>query len=91
MTETIVGDEWLGLAIPLLYAGAWTMLVSLWKAMDEEAAALMQALHSQLSQGRILADAFRLAVASVKDNSEAHWANWYLTGLPTASPLFAKP
>jgi CHAT domain-containing protein len=87
----LVGDEWLGLFIPLLYAGAQTMLVSLWLAMSDEAAAFMQTLHRALSQGSCPAEAFRLAVASVQDNPETHWANWYLAGLPTASLSFAQP
>jgi hypothetical protein len=67
------------------------MLVSLWLAMSDEAAAFMQTLHRALSQGCCPADAFRLAVASVQDNPETHWANWYLAGLPTASLSFAQP
>jgi CHAT domain len=85
----LAGDEWLGLAIPLLYAGARTMLVSLWPANSEQAAALMQGLHRELSQGRAPAEAFRLAVASVQDNPVAYWANWYFAGLPTDAPPLA--
>ena len=85
----LVGDEWLGLAIPLLYAGARTILVSLWPANSEQTTTLMQGLHRELSQGRAPAAAFRLAVASVQDDPVAHWANWYFVGLPTDAALLA--
>jgi CHAT domain-containing protein len=85
----LVGDEWLGLAIPLLYAGARTILVSLWPANSEQTTTLMQGLHRELSRGRAPAEAFQLAVASVQDDPVAHWANWYFAGLPTNVPLLA--
>jgi CHAT domain-containing protein len=81
----LAGDEWLGLYIPLFYAGAQTVLVSLWKAMDEEAAKMMETLHRALSEGKTPAEAFRQAAASIQSHPPAHWANWYLAGVPASS------
>jgi hypothetical protein len=85
----LAGDEWLGLAMPLLYAGARTLLVSLWPANSEQAVAFMEELHRQLSWGHPLAEAFRLAVVDVQDSPVAYWANWYVAGLPTEAPALA--
>jgi CHAT domain len=76
------GDEWLGFTMPLLYAGARSILVSLWKAHDGTAARLMPALHAALHDGREPADALRDALAAVAGAPEGFWTNWYLVGFP---------
>jgi hypothetical protein len=76
------GDEWLGFTMPLLYAGARSILVSLWKAHDGTAARLMPALHAALHDGREPADALRDALATVAGAPEGFWTNWYLVGFP---------
>jgi CHAT domain-containing protein len=76
------GDEWLGFTMPLLYAGARSILVSLWKAHDGTAARLMPALHAALRDGREPADALRDALATVAGAPEGFWTNWYLVGFP---------
>ena len=76
------GDEWLGFTMPLLYAGARSVLVSLWKAHDGTAARLMPALHAALHDGREPADALRDALATVAGAPEGFWSNWYLVGFP---------
>jgi CHAT domain-containing protein len=78
------GDEWLGFTMPLLYAGARSILVSLWKAHDGTAASLMPALHAALHDGRAAADALRDALAAVAEAPEGFWCNWYLVGFPPA-------
>jgi CHAT domain-containing protein/tetratricopeptide (TPR) repeat protein len=76
------GDEWLGVTMPLLHAGARAILVSLWKADDDVAARLMPALHAALCDGCEPADALRDALATVADEPETYWSNWYLVGFP---------
>jgi CHAT domain-containing protein len=76
------GDEWLGFTMPLLYAGARSILVSLWKAHDNTTALLMPALHAALHDGRAPAYALRDALATVAEAPEGFWSNWYLVGYP---------
>jgi CHAT domain-containing protein len=76
------GDEWLGLFLPLFYAGVQYLVVSLWNANDEIAADLMKTLHTHLSQNLTPAVAFQQAVISVSDRFLPLWANWYLVGSP---------
>jgi CHAT domain-containing protein len=76
------GDEWLGFTMPLLYAGARSILVSLWKADDDTASRLMPALHAAIHEGREPADALRDALATVADKTKTFWSNWYLVGFP---------
>jgi CHAT domain-containing protein len=76
----LVGDEWVGLYLPLLYAGARALLVSLWDANSQVAARLMKELHLALSQGASPADAFQQALQSTGRDPAPLWANWYLVG-----------
>jgi CHAT domain-containing protein len=76
------GDEWLGFTMPLLYAGARSIVVSLWKAEDTTAARVMPALHAAIHDGREPADALRDALATVADEPQGFWGNWYLVGFP---------
>ena len=78
------GDEWLGFTMPLLYAGARSILVSLWKANDNTTADLMPALHAALHDGRAPAYALRDALATVAEDPQGFWGNWYLVGYPPA-------
>jgi len=78
------GDEWLGFTMPLLYAGARSILVSLWQAHDGTTARLMPALHAALHDGRAPAYALRDALATVAQAPEGFWGNWYLVGFPPA-------
>jgi CHAT domain-containing protein len=78
------GDEWLGFTMPLLYAGARSILVSLWKAHDNTTALLMPALHAALHDGRAPAYALRDALATVAKKAPGLWSNWYLVGYPPA-------
>jgi tetratricopeptide (TPR) repeat protein len=79
------GDEWLGFVMPLLYAGARSILVSLWKAHDGTAARLVPELHRAIHQDREPADALRDALAAVEDAPEGFWTNWYLVGFPAGT------
>ena len=76
------GDEWLGFVMPLLYAGAGAILVSLWKAHDTTAARLMPALHEAIHEGRAPADALDEALETVAGEPPGFRRNWYLVGFP---------
>lgn len=78
----VMGDEWVGLYLPLFYAGAGNLVVSLWEADSETAQSFMKALHEALSQGAPPADAFQRAMKGVAGDPAPLWANWYLVGLP---------
>jgi CHAT domain-containing protein len=77
-------DEWIGLYLPLFYAGARHLLVSLYEADSQTALMLMMELHAALSEGVSMAEAYRRAIRAVvaAGMPAALWANWYLTGLP---------
>jgi hypothetical protein len=78
----VAGDEWIGLYLPLLYAGADHLVVSLWSANDRIAAECMAILHQGLAAGHRPADAMRDAIAAVRPATWASmWANWYLIGI----------
>jgi CHAT domain-containing protein len=76
------GNEWVGLYLPLLYAGAQAMLVSLWDANSQTAALFMETLHTALSEGASPAEAFQQANRGVSSKPAPLWANWYLVGVP---------
>jgi CHAT domain-containing protein len=77
------GDEWLGLSLPLFYAGARTVMVSVGKAISSEAVRVMEAFHTELAAGKSPADACQSALRRVQKRPEGFWANWYLAGLPS--------
>ncbi len=76
------GDEWVGLYLPLFYAGARCVLASLWDANSQVAALFMNEFHRRLSEGAGRASAFQEAVLSVAKKPEPFWTNWYLVGFP---------
>lgn len=79
----VVGDEWLGLLMPLLFAGARSVVASLWDAESATAVRIMTDFHRALARGDDRADALRDAVLASRDDFlPPHWANWYLAGVP---------
>jgi len=77
------GDEWIGIYLPMLYAGAGRLLVSLWEANADTAETIMLRLHSARLDALPAADALQMAICDVIKNSLlAFWANWYLVGVP---------
>ena len=81
-TLALAGNEWIGLYLPLFYAGAETLLVSLWDANDRVTSTMMEVLHHELSHNAAPADAFQHACLAVSQKRESLWANWYLVGFP---------
>ena len=78
----LCGDEWIGLYLPLFYAGARCVVASLWDANSQVAALFMNEFHRHLSNGAGLAGAFQQAIMSVAKKPEPFWTNWYLVGFP---------
>jgi CHAT domain-containing protein len=75
-------DEWLGLYLPLFYAGAQALVVSRWKANSGKARQFMRALHAELARGGAAPMAFRAACLALAKSKDVFWANWSLAGIP---------
>lgn len=78
-------DEWLGLYLPLFYAGARALVVSRWQANSAKARMFMQRLHECLAAGDAPAAAMRTAGLSMGRARDVFWANWALVGVPPLS------
>jgi CHAT domain-containing protein len=81
----VVSEEWIGLYLPLFYAGARSLVVSLWDAHSHVARQFMVAFHQALADGHEPHVAFQKAMDRVRARLPARWANWCLVGLPTGS------
>lgn len=79
---SVVGDEWVGLLLPLIFAGASRLVVSLWDANSHQAQTVMAALHRALAAGDPAPDAYQTALRTVSRKPPSLWANWILVGLP---------
>jgi CHAT domain-containing protein/tetratricopeptide (TPR) repeat protein len=79
-------NELTGLARALMYAGAGSLVMSLWPVIDAAAAELMDVFYKSLypasGQGSSFADALRLAMLAVRQNrpSLLQWAPFALIG-----------
>ncbi len=76
------GDELLGLARGLLYAGARSLLLSLWDVDDRSTADFMKLFYSHLLTERNKADAFRSAILELRKrySHPYYWAPFRLSG-----------
>ncbi len=75
-------DEWLGLYLPLFYAGASALVASRWAANSAQARAFMRVLHGELANGASPMRAVRAASVSMLDLPDVFWANWVVAGVP---------
>jgi CHAT domain-containing protein len=90
------GDEILGFTRAFFYAGASSLIVSMWPVADESSALTMRTFYSQLANGDEAIDAMRTAQLAVLHNPRfAHpffWApfdlmgGWRLTIAPQGQP-----
>ncbi|HKT48288.1 MAG TPA: CHAT domain-containing protein [Candidatus Acidoferrales bacterium] len=81
------GDELLGLARGALYAGARSLLLSLWDVSDHSTEQFMAAFYRQCAEGQNLAQAFAKATKKVRE-SHPHpyfWAPFLLVGKALSS------
>ncbi len=76
------GDEMVGLVRGFLFAGAESLLVSLWPVHDTTTADLMGAFYRALRQGEPASAALRSAMRAVRDEHPHpyHWASFTLIG-----------
>ena len=78
------GDDIVGLNRAFLYAGAPTVMASLWSVDDQSTGQLMEAFYTNLKQGLGKAEALRAAQADVRRTypNPYYWAAFVLTGDP---------
>jgi tetratricopeptide (TPR) repeat protein len=82
MNVVIGGDELIGLVRGLLYAGAQTLMVSLWEVHDQSTAEFMRDFYSQYRTSANKANALRNAVIRLKEKHRHpyYWAAFALVG-----------
>ncbi len=76
------GDEWLGLARGLLYAGARSALLSLWNPSAVHRTELLEGFYRRLSSAATRSEALRQAMLDVKEQQghPFYWASFALIG-----------
>jgi CHAT domain-containing protein len=84
MNEVTGNDELLGLMRGFLYAGARSLLVSLWNVNDESTSALMAEFYRQWQNAPSKSSALRSAMLAVRDRypNPFFWAPFLLVGRP---------
>jgi tetratricopeptide (TPR) repeat protein len=84
MSEVTGNDDLLGLMRGFLYAGARSLLVSLWNVNDESTATLMTSFYREWQKGTAKSTAFRKAMLSVRQDhaNPFYWAPFLLVGNP---------
>ncbi|MCS6882818.1 MAG: CHAT domain-containing protein [Oscillochloridaceae bacterium] len=91
------GDDLVGLNRAFIYAGAPTVVASLWNVNDEATSKLMTAFYQELRAGKGKAEALQAAQATLRaDARYAHpyyWAGFVLTGDPgpVTAPAMTTP
>jgi len=84
MNDVGRADELLGLMRGFLYAGARSLLLSLWDVNDRSTSAFMREFYQSWLGGRSKAEALQDAVRAIR-SEEPHpyyWAPFYLVGNP---------
>ncbi len=82
MNVVIGGDELIGLVRGLLYAGAQTLMVSLWEVHDQSTAEFMKDFYSHYKNSANKANALRNSVIKLKEKHPHpyYWAAFALVG-----------
>jgi CHAT domain-containing protein len=75
------GDEIIGLARSFIFAGAPSVVTSLWKVDDLATAVMVKRFYRYLKDGRSKAEALRMAQLFVKEEVNSHPAAWAAFGL----------
>jgi CHAT domain-containing protein len=81
------GDEIVGLNRPFIYAGAATVIASLWRVDDQATSLLMRSFYTHLKRGIGKAEALRRAQSETRRQyaDPYYWAAFVLTGEAGAS------
>ena len=76
------GDELIGLTRGLLYAGAQSLLLSLWDVDDRSTSRFMREFYGELAKGSRKADALRIAMLRLREqySHPYYWAPFKLIG-----------
>jgi CHAT domain-containing protein/tetratricopeptide (TPR) repeat protein len=76
------GDDIVGLNRAFLYAGASSIIASLWRVDDQATSLLMRSFYTHLKQGMAKAEALRMAQAETRRKypNPYYWAAFVLTG-----------
>jgi len=84
MSEVTGSDDLLGLMRGFLYAGARSLLVSLWNVNDASTAALMESFYREWPRSHSKSMALRKAMLSVRKDypNPFYWAPFLLVGNP---------
>jgi CHAT domain-containing protein len=84
MNMVFPGDELHGLMRGFLYAGAPSLVASLWAANDRSTAEFMQEMYSQINRGATKRAAVRAAQLAIKElyGHPYYWAPFVLMGNP---------
>lgn len=84
MSEVTGSDDLIGLMRGFLYAGARSLLLSLWNVNDESTAALMVYFYREWQKGASKSTALRQAMLSVREThpNPFYWAPFLLVGNP---------
>jgi CHAT domain-containing protein len=84
LTDVPAGDDWVGLVRAFLYAGAESVVASLWPVDDEATARLMEKFYAQLRMGGSIAGALgeaqRALIGEAKYANPYYWAAFQITG-----------
>jgi CHAT domain-containing protein/Tfp pilus assembly protein PilF len=85
------GDDIVGLNRAFIYAGAPSVIASLWRVDDQATGLLMRTFYAQLQHGRGKAEALQAAQQIVRETypHPYYWSSFVLTGDP--SPRLAAP
>ncbi|HEY2383650.1 MAG TPA: CHAT domain-containing tetratricopeptide repeat protein [Terriglobia bacterium] len=84
MSEVAGADDLLGLMRGFLYAGARSLLLSLWNVNDESTTELMTRFYQEWRKGAAKSTALRIAMLAVRDRypNPFYWAPFLLAGNP---------
>jgi len=84
VSEVTGADDLLGLMRGFLYAGARSMLLSLWNVNDDSTTDLMTRFYEEWRQGTAKSVALRHAMLAVREIAPDpfHWAPFFLVGNP---------
>jgi len=82
MNAVAAGDELLGLVRGLFYAGAHTLLLTLWDVHDQTTAEFMTGFYRNVNAGQTMPLALQQAMFELRDRYRhpCYWAPFFLVG-----------
>ena len=85
LSSVVAGDELLGLVRGFLYAGATSVVISLWDVNDRTTADLMKYFYGNLAAGQSKSEALRRAMLQLRQEyaHPYYWAPFLLMGDPS--------